>query len=169
MIQNLSKTEFHSIAKFVLTQQLLKSADLLMESGDVVWLSFYSLSTNRVLEMWFYRRAWNTDTDRRLHSELACLKRRSRVQLSSPSVLSRFLSPSDVQAIFSLSVFTQEPERVRTSRQLRVGPPQHVVLGVDSVIWRLPRDWNPTVWDEGRRVQLKDFTDIWSERYKASS
>ena len=36
MIQNLSETQFHYIIKFVLTQQLLKSPHLLMESGSVV-------------------------------------------------------------------------------------------------------------------------------------
>ena len=36
MSYNLSHTQFHYIIKFVLTQQLLKSPHLLMESGDDV-------------------------------------------------------------------------------------------------------------------------------------
>ena len=34
-MQNESETEFHNVRKFVLTQQLLKSLHLLMESGSV--------------------------------------------------------------------------------------------------------------------------------------
>ena len=55
MSQNLSETQFHYVIKFVLTQQVLKSPHLLMESGDVVCfppllnvfasLCFRSLST----------------------------------------------------------------------------------------------------------------------------
>ena len=36
MSQNLSETQFHYVIKFVLTQQLLKSLHLSMESGAVV-------------------------------------------------------------------------------------------------------------------------------------
>ena len=36
MSNNLSHTQFHYVIKFVLTQRLLKSPHLLMESGDVV-------------------------------------------------------------------------------------------------------------------------------------
>ena len=38
MSKNLSETEFHSVIKFVSTQQLLKSLHLLRESGEVVLL-----------------------------------------------------------------------------------------------------------------------------------
>ena len=38
MSYNLSHTQFHYVRKFVLTQQLLKSPHLLMESGAAVLL-----------------------------------------------------------------------------------------------------------------------------------